>query len=232
MLSRVDLLNKSVECSVVLSDRCISSRCQQAHYTVISHYTPGFFLFFFFLFLCSLSPLLNFKTNNHLVCLFISLTLHAVINVFSCVKVSILCDASVSSSHLISPRLPYRTTRLVSIDIHIQWTNGVGSAAGKRSLLCWSTVPFVVLILFFKHLVCQIVEKNKLKPYNIRCFCVMEFSTPVLILAMTELCMLVKYCYFIIQNLYCLYILEINVEYLIIFSWLISLPLHNQLIVI
>lgn len=27
MLSRVDLLNKSVECSVVLSDRCISSRC-------------------------------------------------------------------------------------------------------------------------------------------------------------------------------------------------------------
>lgn len=149
MLSRVDLLNKSVECSVVLSDRCISSRCQQAHYTVISHYTPGFFLFSFFLFLCSLSPLLNFKTNNHLVCLFISLTLHAVIDVFSCVKVSILCDASVSSSHLISP-LPALPNDQTSFYRHShpmdQW-RGVSSGETVAAVLEYCAVCGVNIVL-------------------------------------------------------------------------------------
>lgn len=34
----------------------------------------------------------------------------------------------------------------------------VGLAVGKQSLLCWKTVMFVML-MFLKHLVCQIVEK-------------------------------------------------------------------------
>lgn len=149
MLSRVDLLNKSVECSVVLSDRCISSRCKQAHYTVISHYTPGFFLFFFLCVLVLLITLLNFKTTNHLVCLFISLTLHAVIDVFSCVKVSILCDASVSSSHLFFPlpALPNDQTRFYRHSHPMDQWRGVSSGETVAAVLEYCAVCGVNIVL-------------------------------------------------------------------------------------
>lgn len=71
-----------------------------------------------------------------------------------------------------SPSPPHGVEEMVSINVRIMWTNTWGQQRGKQSLLCWNTVMFVVLILFLKHLVCQIVEINKLKFKTSRELCV------------------------------------------------------------
>lgn len=53
------------------------------------------------------------------------------------------------------------------------------AAGGKQSLLCWTTVMCVMLILFLKHLVCQIVEKNKINLKKIAKISVFEIIAAV-----------------------------------------------------